>query len=108
MIFYDHIIRIHEVHNEVEALVLDREEKQAIIDHIEQVVHQYVLQRILDKLMSTAHISFLERFHQMPYDKQLMVYLKQHVPDIEYHIETAADEIKFDLIKTIREIESLV
>lgn len=101
--FYDHIILIHHVHEEVESLPSQDHEKQELIDLIEETVHHHVINRILDKLHEDHHREFLSKFHSDPSDLEIIQHLKHHVPDIEYHIKAAADEIKYELLKTIRE-----
>jgi hypothetical protein len=108
MFFYDHIILIHHVHSEVEALAIPNSEKQALIDLVEETVHHHILKRILDRLHHDRHREFLDRFHASPHELALLDYLTNHVPDIEDQIKQAADEVKYDLLKTIRKSTSLL
>jgi len=101
-IFYDHIILIHEVYSEVESLPLGSEEKREMVEMIEETIHHKIVHRILDHLDEEHHEVFIERFHESPHDKELLKYLKEYIPDVESKIKDAADEVKYDLLKTIR------
>ena len=101
-IFYDHIIHIHHIHSEIEELPLSKGEKNQLIQTIEEIVHHKIIHKILDRLHVDHHELFLERFHTYPDDHTILDYLKRYVPDIEDHIKEAAEEVKFDMLKTIR------
>ncbi|MFC1653339.1 hypothetical protein ACFL1M_00650 [Patescibacteria group bacterium] len=101
-VFYDHIIHIHHVHSEVETLPTTDNHKQELIEIIEETVHHKIIHKILDHLHTDHHELFLERFHTYPNDETILGYLKKYVPDIEHHIKEAAEEVKYELLKSIR------
>jgi hypothetical protein len=78
------------------------EEKVTIVELIEDTMHHKIIHRILEHLHEDHHEDFLEKFHSSPHDEELLNYLKKHVPDIERRIKEAADEVKYELLKTIR------
>ena len=102
IVFYDHIIQVHHIHSEIEELSLSKKEKKSLVETIEEIVHHKIIHRILDRLHIDHHELFLERFHTYPDDHTILDYLKKYVPDIEHHISEAAEEVKFDMLKTIR------
>ena len=101
-VFYDHIIQIHHIHSEIEELSLSKKEKMSLIDTIEEIVHHKIIHRIRtpSALYSGDHGG--GGFNTYPDDHTILDYLKRYVPDIEDHISEAAEEVKFDMLKTIR------
>ena len=102
-LFYDHIVVIHEIHSQIEEMMVDEAEKEALVQIIEDLVQHTVLHKILDHLHEDKHEIFLTRFQQAPHDTELIDYLRSHVPDIETRIKDAADEVKYELISLIRQ-----
>ncbi len=102
-LFYSHLILIHEVHHQLESLPIKDSKKEELINLIEETVHHKILHSILDHLPTKHHENFLVHYHSSPYDLEILTFLKRHDPEIEDKIKQAAEEVKYDLIKTIRE-----
>ena len=102
-IFYDHIVKIHHIYSEIELLIIDNDQKNELIEIIEETIHHHILHRILDHLHQDHHHKFLEDFHKSPSDLVHLEFLISHNSKIEDHIKEAAEEIKYELLKAIRE-----
>ncbi|MBI4058909.1 hypothetical protein HY404_01570 [Candidatus Microgenomates bacterium] len=104
-IFYDHLIVIDEVEDELNNLEMEREEKEEIQQLIDETIHHRVLGCILDHLPREHHEEFLEKFHQTPYDEQIIIFLQEKTPreiDIEEKIKEAVAELKKELLAEIK------
>lgn len=102
ILFYDHLV------NKTEALLLiDRMEAQenhkGKLRHlVDDIIHQGLIEFILQKLHPHQHVTFLTRLESAPYDPELLAYLHDHVSaDFEKELSAEAErliaEIKKDL-----------
>lgn len=102
-IFYDHLIKIEEVCDELNNCELNVEEKEEFITLIDETIDNKMIDAILDMLPEEYHKTFLTQFHQAPYDKALIKFLKEKVSgDIDEIIEAKAKEIKKELLAEIK------
>ncbi len=76
-LFYDHIIIIDEILQEVEILEIESSDKKLLRELIDDMVTHAVMTHILDLLPHEHHEEFLERFHTAPHDLYLMQYLEK-------------------------------
>lgn len=96
-VFYDHLVLIQDVILELDVHDLDLEEREELLDLIDQTIHHSMLDLILTHLPSDRHSEFITKFQTAPYDLALLDYLKVYVPDIDVKITTHAQKIKNDL-----------
>lgn len=102
-IFYDHLIKIEEVCDELNNCELNIEEKEEFTALIDETVDNRMLDAILDMLPEEYHETFLTQFHQAPYDEALIKFLKEKVSDdIDKKIEAKAKEIKKEILAEIK------
>ena len=88
-LFYDHLVIIDEVFEEVETLSISDSEKSTLKKLIDEMAHHAVLTHILDLLPRSHHEEFLERFHVAPHDLSIIQYLEKKI-EKDIHAEIAA------------------
>lgn len=102
-IFYDHLILVDEIVAELDVHKMDPEERQELLDLIDQTLHHHTLNVILNHLPKEHHQTFLDRFYQKPHDAELLKFLKDNIAvDIEKEIKTQADRVKKDILAEIK------
>jgi len=102
-IFYDHLINIKEVIDELDHYELEVEEREELVAIIDETFHQHTLEIILTHLPSEHHQEFLDKFHQAPHDLQLFDFLKELTEiDIEEAIKGQAEKVKKEIFKDIK------
>ena len=104
-LFYDHLIVLEEVENAFRQEDLDPEEREELHQLIDELIHHRVLGCILDHLPRSHHEEFLDKFHQAPYDEDLILYLQEKTPedvDIEAKIKEEVTKLKKELLTEIK------
>lgn len=101
-IFYDHLTITEEVTVELDHYQIDKEEKEEIIQLIDENIHHRVLDVILQKLPKEKHEEFLRQFTLSPEDNKLLDYLRQEIADIEELIIAEANTVKKELLAEIK------
>jgi hypothetical protein len=102
-VFYDYLVIKEEVDCELNNYRLDKEEKDELIDIIDQLLHHHVLNVILNHLPKDKHPEFVSRLQTSPGDDQLMEFLKQHIgPYIEEEIKKQSRKVKQEIIAEIK------
>jgi len=102
-IFYNHLISLREVIDELNTYEIESEEKEELLGLIDQTFHHHILQLILDYLPKEYHEIFLTHFHQAPYDPELLIFIKERVViDIETVIKTKAAQTKKEILAEIK------
>lgn len=97
-IFYDHLVLREEVTIELDKYNLAREEKEELIQLVDETLHHQILNTILTHLPKEKHREFLEKFHKAPHDESLLKYIK----DFEQEIVKEAQKIKRELLSEIK------
>ena len=102
-IFYDHLIIIEEIWEEVEKLPLQKHEKQHAKKLADEYVHHRVLTLILDLLPRDHHEVFLNKFHVAPHDVSHLKYLEEKIgKQIHQEISTLGKQLKQELKKELK------
>lgn len=102
-IFYDHLIIIEEIWDEVESLPLHAHEKQSAKKLADEYVHHRVLTLILDLLPRDHHEDFLNRFHHAPHDVLHLKYLEEKIgKQIHQEISTLGKKLKQELSRELK------
>lgn len=104
-IFYDHLIVLEDLENAIRQEQLEPEEREELHQLIDEMIHHRVLGCILDHLPREHHEEFLGRFHQAPYDENLILYLQEKTPkeiDIEEKMREEVERLEHDLIVEIK------
>jgi len=94
IIFYDHLVNKHEIFIYIDNLPEPINRKNKIRHLVDDIIHQGLIEFILQKLHPHHHFNFLNRLHQSPYDPEIIAFLKDHThPDIESDIEKEAQNL---------------
>jgi hypothetical protein len=102
-IFYDHLVIREEIDFVLNSYRLDPEEREEIVDIIDQTLHHHILNVILNYLPREKHPEFISRLHASPGDETLLDYLKTHAhPEIEAEIKKQAAKVKQEILAEIR------
>ncbi len=101
-IFYDHLTITEEITVELDNYQIDKEEKEEIIQLMDENIHHRVLDVILKKLPKEKHNEFLKQFAASPQDLKLLDYLRQEIADIEELITQEAKLVKKELLAEIK------
>ena len=102
IIFYDHLVDKTEVILLIENSNQLENHKGKMKQLVDDIIHQGLIEYILQKLHPHQHHTFLSRLENPPYDPELISYLKDHASvDIEGELQREAEklirEIKKDL-----------
>lgn len=99
IIFYDYLVDKQDILIQIEQLEAPDHHKGKLRQLVDDVIHQGLIEYILQKLHPHQHNTFLERLHSAPYDPELISYLKEHAsPEIEEELQQEA----LRLLKAIR------
>ncbi len=102
ILFYDHLVNKAEVILMIEKSNQPANHKGKMKQLVDDIIHQGLVEYILQKLHPHQHHTFLSRLESAPYDPELISYLREHAsPEIEKELQQEADklleEIKKDL-----------
>lgn len=102
-IFYDHLVFKSEIIDFIESTEEPENQKGKARQLVDDIIHQGVMEFILEKLHPKKHQTFLSQVEDRPYDPEIINYLKEHVsPEIEAeitsHVEKLIEDIKKDLL----------
>lgn len=103
MLFYDHLIDRKEIINLIDSSITPNNQKGKLKQLVDDILHQGVVEFILQKLHPHQHNRFLSHLHESPYDPEILIYLREQVGDsiveeITIYSKKIISEIKKDLI----------
>ncbi len=101
-IFYDHLVYREEIIAELDKHQVTIEEREEIVQLVDETIHHHVLDVILTNLPKDKHEEFLVKFLNTPFDDKLLDYLKKQIKDIEEKIQKEAKTIKAELLAEIK------
>ncbi len=94
IIFYDHLVNKQEIIVFIDNSPAPDNQKNKLKQLVDDVVHQGIVKFILNKLHPKHHKTFLSQLHNVPYDPELIDYLKEKISqDIEEQIQIVADKL---------------
>lgn len=103
-LFYDHLIVIEDLEDEIKRLGLEPEEREEIQQLIDELVHHRVLGCVLDRLPKRHHRHFLDSFHQAPYDEAHLIWLAEKIEgDVEKVIKEEIQSLKKEILEDIKQ-----
>lgn len=105
-VFYDHLVGLDELHQELAVLNLPTQEHYHLLNLIDSTIHHEILSVCLDCLPIEHHESFIVQFSKEPNDQSLLAHLKNMDPTIEEKIATRSSEVKEKLKKDIRSVKN--
>ncbi|MBI3954725.1 hypothetical protein HY333_01640 [Candidatus Collierbacteria bacterium] len=99
ILFYDHLVDKREVLIYIDNLSVPDHHKGKLKQLVDDILHQGLVEFILQKLHPHQHDNFLSHLHQAPYDPEILKFLRDHTKtDIEEELTREAAK----LIKIIR------
>ena len=102
-IFYDHLIVLDEVEDEIKSTAETEEERHELWHIVDEIVHHRMLELILDNLDHDHHDDFLHRFHSAPHDQEHIHYLNDRIEgEIEEMIKKEVKKLKKEILKEIK------
>lgn len=109
-VFFDHLTLYSETISFLDGFAMDPEEKEEIIQIIDEIYHHHTLNLILSHLPKTHHEKFIHQLKADPNDPGLLVFIKENIEvniDIESEIKSQSQKIHHDLIKEIQKSKKL-
>ncbi len=89
ILFYDHLIDKSEILIFIESLPEPENRKSKLRQLTDDIIHQGIIEYILQKLHPHQHHNFLSRLHTTPFDPELISFLKEHIGEnVESQLET--------------------
>lgn len=102
ILFYDHLVDKTEVLLLIDKSNQPENHKGKMKQLIDDIVHQGLMEFILQKLHPHQHNTFLSRVETAPYDPELISYLKDHASiDIEGELQREAEKLLADIKKDL-------
>lgn len=103
-LFYDHLINWQRLHDALNELGIDGEERLEIMEDIEHTVHTEVLMVFVTHLPAETHQEFIERFHAAPFDESHLHFLTTHsTADIQRIVTERTDQLLTEIIAELSE-----
>ncbi len=96
-IFYSHLLPIDDVTAMLDEYELSDEERQELLDLIYQMFDHRAIEVIFLHLPPEHHEEVVRMMSLAPQDLEIMVFIKQHAPDIEAHLQDAGAELAMEL-----------
>jgi len=101
--FLDHLLLKDELIADLDLHSLGEEDRQELLDLIDQIFHHHAMDTIFTHLPKTYHEEFISLLKVRAHDQGLLEYVKTKVTvDIETEIKKTADRVKADLRDEIR------
>ncbi|MEK7064785.1 MAG: hypothetical protein AAB973_04230 [Patescibacteria group bacterium] len=102
ILFYDHLVDKTEALLFIDRLPEPENHKGKLKQLVDDIIHQGLIEYILQKLHPHHHHTFLSRLEAAPYDPELISYLKDHASvdiegELQHEAEKLLEEIKKDL-----------
>ena len=94
ILFYDHLVDKTEVLLFIDHLPEPENHKGKLRQLVDDIIHQGLIEYILQKLHPHQHHTFLTRLEAAPYDPELLGYLKDHISlEFEQDLEKEAEKL---------------
>lgn len=75
-VFYDNLTSLKELETEINLIAESKEEKEELWNLVDELIHQRVLNSLLDELNVEHHEGLVLRLHNSPHDEGIWEYLK--------------------------------
>ncbi len=102
--FYSYHVETDSLVLEIQSLDIEEHEKKHLIDLAESHIHHAILDSILSRLSGPDKRIFIERLNSKNQEK-IWKFLRARIQGIEEKIEAAANSVKKELFKDIKEIK---
>mgnify|MGYP006969399007 CR=1 FL=1 len=102
-IWYDHLIILEEIGEEIDSATETHEEKHEMWRLVDEIVHHKVMHTTLKHLPREHHEDFLGKFHEAPHNEGLVEYLNEKIgKNIEDLIRQEIGDLAFELLEKIK------
>ena len=111
-LFYSHLIEVDSIILELDQMDLSYEEKLHLTNLIDSSIHHSVLDAILSELSTADKRVFMQHLNQGDHDEQssssskIWKFLNDKVDGVEEKIKKAADDLKMELHKDLKEAKN--
>lgn len=102
--FYSHLTQIDTLLGELDALNLKENEKIHLTTVIHSSMHTVILDVVMSELSEIDKKQFLHHLHENNHDT-LWTFLKKRTTRIEEKITKAAQELREEFLKDIKEVK---
>lgn len=104
--FFSHLIEIESVTSELDKLDLSDKEKEHLAKLLDSSLHHTILDAILSELSEEDKRVFLRYVHEDDHEK-IWKFLTDKIDNIEEKIKKAADDLKMELHKDLKEARGM-
>ncbi len=104
--FYTHLIEIESVIVELDEMNLSKEEKLHLSELLDTSLHHTILDAVFSELSEEDKKAFALHLQEGKHDK-IWKFLNEKVDKVEDKIKAAADDLKLQLHKDLREAKKL-
>jgi hypothetical protein len=102
-LFFDGWAVMDDIEKEIKKVAKTSEEKEELWHLVDDMVHHKVLESILDKLPEASHVEFMGKYHERPFDSEIVKYLKEKIGEnVEEIIKTEVGSLAIELLDEIR------
>lgn len=101
-LFYSHLIEVDSIILELDKMDLSSEERLHLANLIDSSIHHSVLDAILSELSTADKRVFMQHLSEGDHDK-IWKFLQEKVDGVEEKIKKAADDLKIELHKDLKE-----
>jgi len=97
--FYSHLANLKDLEAEINKFPLSDEEREEIVEIVDDILHHKVLDSILSILPSEHHQKFADWFAETPHDGEILEFLKEKATmDPEMKIMTVTEVVKREIV----------
>lgn len=101
-LFYSHLIEVDSIILELDQMDFSNEERLHLANLIDSSIHHSVLDAILSELSQSDKRVFMQHLNEGDHDK-IWKFLNNKVDGVEEKIKKAADDLKIELHKDLKE-----
>ena len=103
--FYSHLINYETVYVELDSLEMSEKEKSRLAELIDANLHNTIIEAVLSELSEEDKRVFLKHLSEEKHDK-IWEHLNSKADHIEDKIKLAAEDLKKEIHKDIKEAKS--
>ncbi len=104
-VFYDHLVGLDEIHNEILELNLPTRKHYSLLQIVDSTLHHEILNIILLEIPIGVHEQFLIEFRNSPDKTSHLDFIRLFSPHIEEKIRASASTTKAKLLEEIRKVK---
>lgn len=107
-LFFDGLEAFENLEKEIKKIAGSAEEKSELWHLVDDLVHFKMLDSILEKLPQESHEEFMTKYHERPFDNEIVGYLKGKIGEnIEEILKSELGQYSMELLDEVRGKEHL-